>query len=87
MLPRAKAMLVLATSTRPCLHEFSSIVTHERIYSPPTAPNMALEQIGAWLDSPSVVPLSETEGYWEADHRSRPNRAIGTAALLADLRV
>jgi uncharacterized protein len=48
----------------PCLHEFFSIVTHERIYSPPTTPPQALEQIGAWLDSPSVVPLSETEGYW-----------------------
>jgi len=49
----------------PCLHEFFSIVTHERIYSPPTMPLKALEQIGAWLESPSVVPLAETEGYWD----------------------
>ena len=49
----------------PCVHEFFSIVTHERIYSPPTAPAKALEQIDAWLESPSVVPLSESDGYWD----------------------
>jgi predicted nucleic acid-binding protein len=47
------------------VHEFFSIVTHERIYSPPTPPAKALEQIDAWLESPSVVPLAETEGYWD----------------------
>lgn len=49
----------------PCLHEFFSIVTHERIFSPPTKASKALEQIGAWLESPSVVLLSESPGYWE----------------------
>lgn len=49
----------------PCVHEFFSIVTHERIFSPPTPPSKALHQISAWLESPSVVPLSETEGYWD----------------------
>lgn len=49
----------------PCLHEFYSIVTHERIYSPPSTSEQALKQIAAWLESPSVVPLSEAEGYWE----------------------
>lgn len=49
----------------PCLHEFFAIVTHERIYSPPTTTAKALEQIGAWLESPSVVLLSESSGYWD----------------------
>lgn len=49
----------------PCLHEFFSIVTHERIYSPASTAAKALEQIGAWLKSPSVVLLSETAGYWD----------------------
>src|SRR5262249_38467961 len=48
----------------PCLHEFFSIVTHERIYSPASTAAKALEQISAWLKSPSVVLLSETAGYW-----------------------
>jgi hypothetical protein len=49
----------------PCLHEFLAIVTHERIYSPPTTTAKALEQVSAWLESPSVVLLSEAAGYWD----------------------
>ena len=49
----------------PCLHEFFAIVTHERIYSPSSSSGAAIEQIGAWLESPSVVLLAETPGYWE----------------------
>jgi toxin-antitoxin system PIN domain toxin len=50
----------------PCLHEFYSIVTHPRIYNPPSSPAAAADQIAAWLESPSVVPLSEGETYWAA---------------------
>jgi toxin-antitoxin system PIN domain toxin len=49
----------------PCIHEFLSIVTHPRIYDPPTPIDIALEQVGAWLGSPSLVLMSETAGYWE----------------------
>jgi uncharacterized protein len=48
----------------PCVHEFLAIVTHPRIYSPPTPLAVALDQVGAWLESPSVVVLAETTGYW-----------------------
>jgi toxin-antitoxin system PIN domain toxin len=48
----------------PCIHEFLAIVTHPRIYIPPTTLAQALDQIEAWLESPSVSVLSETEGYW-----------------------
>jgi uncharacterized protein len=48
----------------PCLHEFYSIVTHPRIYDPPSSPPEASAQLAAWLQSPSVVPLSEGETYW-----------------------
>jgi toxin-antitoxin system PIN domain toxin len=49
----------------PCLHEFLAIVTHERIFSPPSPLPKALEQISAWLESPTLVVLSETAGDWE----------------------
>ncbi|MEJ0039276.1 MAG: TA system VapC family ribonuclease toxin [Gammaproteobacteria bacterium] len=49
----------------PCLHEFFSVVTHERIYSPASPSTKALEQISVWLKSPSVVLISETAGYWD----------------------
>ena len=48
----------------PCVHEFLSIVTHPRIYNPPTPLEKAIDQIEAWLESPSLVLLSESEGYW-----------------------
>jgi len=48
----------------PCLHEFLAIVTHPRIYAPPTPLARALDQIDAWLQSPSLHVLSEGGGYW-----------------------
>ncbi|MBX6362696.1 MAG: PIN domain-containing protein [Gemmatimonadetes bacterium] len=50
----------------PCLHEFLAIVTHPRIYRPPTPLATAIEQIEAWLESPSVVVLAESNGYWDS---------------------
>jgi toxin-antitoxin system PIN domain toxin len=48
----------------PCVHEFFSIVTHPRIFEPPTPQKSALDQIEAWLESPSVALLSETGTHW-----------------------
>jgi toxin-antitoxin system PIN domain toxin len=48
----------------PCLHEFLAIVTHPRIYLPPTPLARALEQVDAWLDSPTLVLLSESAAHW-----------------------
>ena len=48
----------------PCIHEFFAVVTHLRIYSPPTPPKKALDQINAWLESPSLVLLAETATHW-----------------------
>ena len=48
----------------PCLHEFLAIVTHPQIYNPPTPLDTALRQVEAWLESPGLILLAETEGYW-----------------------
>jgi uncharacterized protein len=48
----------------PCLHEFFSVVTHPRVYDPPSTTEQAVGQIGAWLESPSAAVLSEGEAYW-----------------------
>jgi toxin-antitoxin system PIN domain toxin len=50
--------------TWPSVHEFFSIVTHPRIFRPPTPTERALEQIDAWLESPSLVLLAETSKHW-----------------------
>ncbi len=49
----------------PCIHEFIAVVTHARIYVPPTPIDKALDQIDAWLESPGIVLLSESESHWE----------------------
>ena len=48
----------------PCIHEFLAVVTHPRIYNPPTPLEAAVDQIEAWMESPSLFLLSEFEGYW-----------------------
>jgi uncharacterized protein len=66
------SMRELAASPAPwalpwsCLHEFYSVVTHPRIYDPPSSPDQAIDQIDAWLASPSAVPLTEGDTYWAA---------------------
>jgi toxin-antitoxin system PIN domain toxin len=49
----------------PCLHEFFAIVTHPKIYDPPSSGSQAIAQIEAWLASPSLSLLSEAAGYWD----------------------
>ena len=48
----------------PCIHEFLAIVTHPRIFVPPSPAAVAIDQIEAWIESPSLVLLSEGAGYW-----------------------
>ncbi len=50
----------------PCIHEFLAIVTHPRIYRPPTPVAGALDQVEAWLESPTLVVLGEADGHWQA---------------------
>ena len=48
----------------PCLHEFIAITTHPKIYAPPSPLAAAVAQVEAWLESPSLVLLSEERDYW-----------------------
>lgn len=50
----------------PCAHEFLAIVTHPRIYSPPTPLTRAVDQIEAWFESPTLVLLAESATHWPA---------------------
>lgn len=48
----------------PCVHEFFGVVTHPRIYAPPSSVDAALNQVDAWLESPTVELIGEEDGYW-----------------------
>ena len=47
-----------------CLHEFLAIVTHPRIYAPPTPLARALDQVDAWFQSPTLALLTEPVEHW-----------------------
>ncbi len=70
----------------PCIHEFLAIVTHTRIYSPPTPLSEAVDQVNAWLESPSLLLLTESEGYWK-QLRQVVKAGRVTGAQLHDARI
>lgn len=70
--PAVAAVRGLAESGRewalpwPCIHEFLAIVTHPRIYIPPTPLKDALIQVEKWLSCPTLVLLKEENiAYWK----------------------
>lgn len=70
----------------PCLHEFLAIVTYPRIFKTPTPSKLAFAQVDAWLESPSLVVLSENDDYFGA-LRDTAMGARVTGARLHDARV
>lgn len=70
----------------PCLHEFFAIVTHPRIWRPPSPRGSALDQIEAWLESPSLVLLSEGPSHWK-ELRRQLEKARVSGAQVHDTRI
>jgi toxin-antitoxin system PIN domain toxin len=51
---------------RPCVHEFLAIVTHPRIFRPPTPLAVAIQAMAAWKLSPMLSFLGESEDHLES---------------------
>ena len=49
----------------PCIHEFLAIVSHPGIFDPPSSIDAAIDQVGAWLESPVAILLGETGAHWD----------------------
>lgn len=49
----------------PCLHEFIAIVTHPRIFDPPSPLETALEAMRRWIESPRCEMIGEGPGYFD----------------------
>ena len=47
----------------PCVHEFIGIVTHPKIYQPPTPLSVALATVEAWQAAENLLLIGESEGY------------------------
>jgi toxin-antitoxin system PIN domain toxin len=69
----------------PCVHEFYSTVTR-RLYSPPSTPEQAIEQIDAWFASPTLVQISEVGTHW-ATLRDLVGRGKVTGPMVHDARI
>ena len=75
-----KAMMGLAEGQAfwaipwPCVHEFLAIVTHPRIYRPPTPMPIAIKAVRAWMESPTLRLLAESP-----DHLNRLENLMQTA--------
>ena len=48
----------------PCLHEYLAIVTHPRIYDPPSTLDQAIDQVDIWFESPSLEMICEAGDHW-----------------------
>jgi toxin-antitoxin system PIN domain toxin len=70
----------------PCIHEFLAIITHPRFYDPPTPLPLALDQVDAWLESPALMLLAESEQNW-SELRSLVETGRITGARIHDARI
>jgi uncharacterized protein len=48
-----------------CLHEFLSVVTNPKVFSPATGHERALAQVDAWLASPQAHILHSSAKHWD----------------------
>ncbi|MEA1934551.1 MAG: TA system VapC family ribonuclease toxin [Thermodesulfobacteriota bacterium] len=70
----------------PCIHEFFSIATHPRIYDPPSPTQCVVDQLDAWIESPTLVFLSETPDYW-VTLRTMVNSSQVSGPMIHDARI
>ncbi|HVP47074.1 MAG TPA: TA system VapC family ribonuclease toxin [Bryobacteraceae bacterium] len=70
----------------PCVHEFLGIVTHPRIFRPPSPLSEALRAAESWFASPSCHVIGEAEGYWDELKRSLESGRI-TGPATHDARI
>jgi uncharacterized protein len=70
----------------PCLHEFLAVVTHPRIYAPPSPLEQASCQVDIWLESPTLVLLGESPEHWSVLRRQLTAGAV-SGPMVHDARV
>lgn len=62
----------------PCVHEFLAIVTHPRIYRPPTPMPIAIAAMRAWMGSPTLRLLGESPDHLDKfEHLVLIAKAVG----------
>lgn len=70
----------------PCLHEFLSVITHPRVFRPPTPADIALDQVDVWIGAPNVVLLAESNRHWTVLRETLVRGAV-TGPAVHDARI
>jgi uncharacterized protein len=47
-----------------CIGEFLRLVTHPKLFDPPSTPGQAVQAMASLLESPSAVILNPAENFW-----------------------
>ena len=70
----------------PCIHEFISVVTHPRIYAPPSPLTTALAAMRVWIESPMCEMIGEGPEYFSVlEHLATTARLSGP--MIHDARI
>jgi len=65
----------------PCIYEFLRVITHPKVFSPPTDLDVAIEDLESLLAAPSLVLLGEGPGHFTHLRRAMSEgRALGNLA-------
>ena len=70
----------------PCLHEFVSVATNKKVYTPASTLGEAFAQIDLWMQSPKLQLLSEQAGYWD-ELKSLARTALVSGGQIHDARI
>jgi toxin-antitoxin system PIN domain toxin len=71
----------------PCVYEFFSVVSHPRIYAPPSSTEQAIGQLDAWFEAPGLTLLAEEGAHHWQILRLQLLRAKVTGPLAHDARI
>lgn len=53
----------------PCIYEFVRVVTHPRVFSPPSEPGLLFQDLNSLLKCPTLTLLGEGPAHWGAMKR------------------
>ena len=74
------------TAPWPCIHEFLGIVTHPKVFRPPTPLRRAIDTVESWFESSSFHVIGEAIGYWDELKRTLESGRI-TGPAIHDARI
>jgi hypothetical protein len=49
----------------PCIHEFVAVVTHPKIFDPPSTMKDAIRAVDGWREADGLSILAETDVHWD----------------------